>query len=279
MAVTSNYLVVGAYWGGDYPDIDNLHYFDLTSGALTKSVNLGDEEVKQLSIVENSVNVGTASYASKSYYTVKLIKMDLASDDILWTFNPEYEADHTYIFENRSIAVDENGRAFCIIRKQHGVEPSNIYIINDDGTLSTTVPIPEDNPEIFNILIDKDNNFYSAIPTYAKYSPDGGRVWDFYTGTTVPNGNFRTGCLLGDNGYVYHAEDGGILNVNTEGEIAWAKYNETQFTKPGYPLLNNDGDMVVVGDLFVSCIKGDGAKIQDAPWPRVYQNNGNTSSR
>ena len=85
--------------------------------------------------------------------------------------------------------------------------------------------------------------------------------------------------MLGDNDTIYHAENGGILNVNTIGEIAWAKYDETNFTKPGYPLLTNNGNLVVVGDLFVSCVKGDGAKIQDAPWPRVYQNNGNTSSR
>ena len=132
---------------------------------------------------------------------------------------------------------------------------------------------------IYNILIDKDNNFYTAILDYAKYAPDGSLIWEFYTGTTVPNSRFQTGCVLGDNDIVYHAENGGILNVDTKGEIYWAKYNETNFSAPGYPVLTNDGNMIVVGDVYVSCIKGDGAKIQNAPWPRIFCNNGNTSSR
>lgn len=279
MAVTSNYLVVGAKWGGDYPDIDELHYFDLSSGALTKSVDLGDDEVKQISIVGNSIYLGVQFMTGKSYYAPKVMKMNLESNNIDWTFHPEYDLDVKYVFEQRSISIDANGRAYCMIRKEYGVESSNLYIVNADGTLANTITGPEWNAEIYNILIDRDNNFYIAMPTFAKYSPDGNQIWEFYSGTDVPNSNFRTGCILGDNDTIYHAEDGGILNVNTIGEIAWAKYNETNFTKPGYPLLTNDGNMVVVGDLYVSCVKGDGAKIQNAPWPRVYQNNGNTSSR
>jgi outer membrane protein assembly factor BamB len=278
MAVTSDYLIVGAKWGGDYPDIDNLHYFDLTSGTLIKSVNLGDDEVKNISIVGNDIFLGVRT--SGVYYTPKLIKMNLESNNILWSFHPEYEDEQAYVFENRSIAIDGNGRAFCVIGKEHQTGSAIIYIMNDDGTLASEIAIPNKMDGIFlNTLIDKDNNFYAATGGYFKYSPAGNQIWEFYTGTSVPNERFFTGCILGDNDFVYHAEYGGILNVNTVGEIAWAKYNETNFTNPGYPLLTDDGNMVVVGDLFVSCIKGDGAKIQDAPWPRVYQNNGNTSSR
>ena len=280
MAVTSNYLVVGAKWGGEYPDINELHYFNLSSGALLKSIDLGDDEVKLISIVENSVYLGVYSIASRSYYVPKLMKMDIESNDINWTFHPEYAEDVTYVFEQRSIAVDANGRVFCIIREAYGVHPSNIYILNDGGTLVNTIAIPEQNAGlIYNILIDKENNFYTAIHTFAKYAPGGGQIWEFHSDTDVPNSSFHTGCILADNDTVYHAEYGGILNVNTIGEIAWAKYDETNFSYTGYPLLTNDGNMVVVGDLYVSCVKGDGAKIQNAPWPRVFQNNGNTASR
>ena len=280
MAVTSDYLVVGAKWGGVYPDIDELHYFDLESGALTKSIDLGDDEVKLISIVGNNIYIGAKYITDKSYASSKVMKMNLESNEIYWTFTPDIIAEHEYYFEQRSIAIDANGRAFCVIRKMGAVQPSNIYIVNDDGSLANTIEIPEANSgNIYNILIDKNNNFYTAIHTFAKYSPDGGQIWEFYTGTSVQNDNFHTGSILGDNDIVYHAENGGILNVNTIGEIAWAKYDETNFTKPGYPLLTNDGNMVVVGDLYVTCVKGDGAKIQVAPWPRVYQNNGNTSSR
>lgn len=282
MAVTSEYLVIGAYWGGDYPDIDELHYFNVSSGALIKSIDFGDAEVKNISIVGNDIFLGILD--DRTYVTSNwaptLVKMDLESSNILWSFIPEYEDETDYIFENRSIPVDANGRAFCIIREKFGASPSYIYIVNDDGTLANTVVTPDRNPgSIFNILIDKDNNYYTAINKYSKYSPDGGLIWEYYSGTDVTNSNFTTGCILGDNDIVYHAEYGGILNLNTIGEIAWAKYDETNFTCPGYPLLTDDGNMVVVGDLFVSCIKGDGAKIQNAPWPRIYQNNGNTSSR
>lgn len=283
MAVTSNYLVVAAKWGGDYPDIDELHYFNITSGALVKSVDMGDDEVKNISIVGSDIYLGvlgTVIFATNGYDAPKIVKMNLESNNILWSFIPEYVDEMDYIFNNRSLPIDGNGRVYCIVGTKYGVNTANVYIINNNGALANTVLIPEDNSgNLYNILIDKDNNFYSAIPSYAKYSPDGGKIWDFYTGTTVPNSNFRTGCILGDNDFVYHAEAGGILNVNTIGEIAWAKYDDTQFTYPGYPLLTDDGNMVVVGDVYVSCIKGDGAKIQDAPWPRVYQNNGNTNSR
>ena len=279
MAVTSNYLVAGAKWGGDYPDIDELHYFDLQSGALVKSVDLGDDEVKQISIVGNSIYLGVQFRTGKSYYAPKVMKMNLESNNIDWTFHPEYTADVKYVFEQRSIAIDANGRAYCMIREEYGVESSNLYILNADGTLANTLIGQEWNVETYDILIDRDNNFYIAMPTFAKYSPDGAQIWEFHSGTDVPNSNFLTGSILGDNDIVYHAENGGILNVNTVGEIAWAKYDETNFTKPGYPLLTNEGNMVVVGDLFVTCVKGDGAKIQVAPWPRVFQNNGNTSSR
>ena len=283
MAVTSDYLVIGAYWGGDYPDIDELHYFSVSSGSLIKSIDLGDDVVKNISIVGNDIYLGiegSVIFATNDYDAPKLVKMNLQSNDIIWSFIPEYEDEIDYIFENRSIPIDENGRALFVVRKQYGVAPSTIYIINNDGTLANTVVTPEKNSgSIFNILIDKDNNFYTATFDYTKYSPDGSPIWEFQSGTTVTNSNFQTGCLLGDNDFVYHAEYGGILNVNATGEIAWAKYDDTQFTNPGYPLLNNDGNMVVVGDLFVSCIQGDGAKIQNAPWPRIFQNNGNTSSR
>jgi len=280
MAATSNYLVVGAKWGGVYPDIDELHYFNLSSGALIKSIDLGDDEVKLISIVGNNIYIGAKYSTDKSYASSKVMKMNLESNEIYWTFTPDIVAEHEYYFEQQSIAIDANGRAFCVIRKMGAVQPSNIFIINADGSLANTVDIPETNSgNIYNILIDKDNNFYTAIHTFAKYSPSGTQIWEYYTGTTVQNDIFHTGCILGDNDIVYHAENGGILNVNTIGEIDWAKYNETNFTKPGYPLLTNDGNMVVVGDLYVTCVKGDGAKIQNAPWPRVYQNNGNTSSR
>jgi hypothetical protein len=283
MAVTSNYLVVAAEWGGDYPAIDELHYFNTSSGSLFKSIDFGDDVVENISIVGNDIYlgiVGETIFATNDYSAPKIVKIDLESSNILWSFIPEYEDETNYIFENRSIAVDEKGNTFCVIRKQNGVAPSYIYVVNDNGTLANTVVTPEKNSgSIFNILIDKNNNFYTATHNYVKYSTDGGQIWEFYSGTDVTNSNFITGCILGDNDIVYHAEYGGILNVNTVGEIAWAKYDDTQFTNPGYPLLTDDGNMVVVGDMYVSCIKGDGAKIQDAPWPRLYQNNGNTSSR
>lgn len=283
MAVTSDYLVVSAKWGGDYPDIDELHYFNIESGSLFKSINLGDDKVKNISIVGNDIYlgvIGSVTFATNRYNAPKLELMNLESNEILWSFSPEYEDEKDYMFENRSIAIDGNDRAFCVIREEFGPVPSTLYIINNDGSLASTVVTIEKNPgTVFNTLIDKNNNFYASTNGYYKYSPGGDQIWEFYSGTTVQNSNFITGCILGDNDTIYHAEHGGILNVNTVGEIAWAKYSESKFTNPGYPLLTNDGNMVVVGDRYVSCIKGDGAKIQDAPWPRVYQNNGNTNSR
>lgn len=279
MAATSNYLVVAAKWGGVYPDIDELHYFDITSGTIAKSVDFGDDEIKLISIVDNTLYLGIIFSTNGSYTAPKVMSMDFVTNSVNWTFSAEYGVDLDYVFEQRSLSVDANGRVFTIIRKVSGLT-SNIYILNNDGSLANTIEIPDHNSdEYYNILIDKNNNFYTAIPVFAKYDASGNQIWEFYSGTTVKPSNLRTGCVIGDNDTIYHAEDGGILNVNTIGEIAWAKYEEPEFTKPGYPLLTNEGNMVVVGNLYVNCIKGDGAKIQNAPWPRVYQNNGNTASR
>lgn len=281
MALTSNYLVVGAQWGGDYPAIDELHYFNVSSGTLEKSVDLGDDEVKNISIAGNDIFLGVRVSNSKSYYTPKLIKMNLETNDISWSFSPEYLDETKYIFQHQSIPVDGNGRTFCIIGEEYGyIVPASIYILNNDGSLANTIAVPNRDIHSFcNILIDKDNNFYTRVQGYSKHSPEGAPIWEFHSGTDVPNSSFQMGCVLADNNFVYHAEQGGILNVNTNGEIAWAKYNEANFTFPGYPLLTDEGNMIVVGNEYVTCVKGDGAKIQDAPWPRVYQNNGNTNAR
>ena len=279
MAATSEYLVVGAKWGGEYPNISELHYLSLSDGSLVKSIDFGDDEVQFISIVENDIYLGVLSVA-QGHYAAQVHKMNLESNITNWVYQPEYPDEDAYIFKQRSLAIDANGRVICVIGSSSSPQPATIYVISNNGTLANTVPIPMQNSGmVYDFVIDNDNNFYTAILDFAKYTPDGNQIWEFYSGTTVPNSNFRTGSILGDNGVVYHAENGGILNVNTIGEIEWAKYDETNFTKPGYPLLTNDGNMIVVGDLFVTCVKGDGAKIQNAPWPRVFCNNGNTSSR
>ncbi|NOY49369.1 MAG: hypothetical protein GXO88_02195 [Chlorobi bacterium] len=281
MAVTSEYMIVAAKWGGDYPDIDELHYLNLSSGALVKSIDFGDNDVKLISIVGNNAYLGVRSVDAAGFYAPQLVKMELESNHIYWTYTPEYEGEVNYVFKQRSIPLDANNRGYLIVRSQSGVDNMYINIINDDGTLDETITLQPGNfsNPLNDLLIDKDNNFYTVIEGYSKLSPNNSQLWEFQSGTTVPNSRFHTGCAIGNNGIVYHAEDGGILNVNSIGEIDWAKYDETNFTKPGYPLLTEEGNIVVVGDLFVSCVKGDGARIQDAPWPRVYQNNGNTSSR
>ena len=282
MSVTSEYVIVAAKWGGLYPDIDELHYLSLTSGALVKNVDFGDNSVVLISVVDNNVYLGVKSVDVYDFFAPQIAKMDLESNQIYWTYTPDYQGEEeNYRFKQRSIPVDANGRAFLIVRKEGTVENMHIYIINSDGSLAQTIarPSPNFSDPISNLLIDKDNNLYTVINTYSKLSSNGSQIWEFYSGTSVSNSSFHDGCILGDNDIVYHAENGGILNVNTIGEIAWAKYDETNFTKPSYPLLTNDGNMVVVGDLYVTCVKGDGAKIQNAPWPRVFQNNGNTSSR
>jgi len=279
MAATPKYVVVAAKWGGEYPNINELHYLSLTDGEIVKSIDFGDDEVQFISIVENDIYLGVRSVAPGDY-TPQVHKMNLESNNTEWVFQPEYPEVTAYTFKQRSLAIDNNGRVICVIGRVSSAQPATIYIVNNDGTLANTVPIPIQNSGmIYNLLIDKNNNFYTAILDFAKYAPDGSLIWEFYTGTTVPNSNFHTGCVIGDNDIIYHAENGGILNVDTKGEILWAKYDETNFSAPGYPVLTNDGNMIVVGDVYVSCIKGDGARIQHAPWPRVFCNNGNTSCR
>jgi outer membrane protein assembly factor BamB len=278
IAVTDNYVLIAADWGPTSADSKQLHYFD-HSGNLIKSVLIENHiQIELLSVVGQSLYLGLLNYALEPA-RLGIIKMNLESNYIDWEFIPDEYYDGAY-FAQRSLAIDNDNRVLFIYRSAFGTGSHNLYILNGDGSLNKIISGHDDNHEFFDIIIDKDNNFYHSIDGFAKYAPAGDQVWKFHFESSLPVvTNFRTGCIIGSNDYIYHAEDDAIVNVNTSGELAWAMYQDTHFKDPGYPLLSADGNVIVVGDKYVTCIKGDGATIQDAPWPRIYCNNGNTSSR
>jgi hypothetical protein len=278
IAVTAEYVLIGAEWGLTNADSQELHYFDF-SGNLIKSVEIENHlNPQQISVVGQNMYLASINYGvDPSKLTI--MKMDLQSNSIQWEFIPTEDYDHPF-FSQRSLAIDKDGKVLFIYRSEFGVETNNLYIINDNGSLNQIISSAAGNHETFDIIIDKDNNFYTASDEFGKYSSDGNSVWKFHHENSLPTAaTFRTGSIIGDNGYIYHAEADGIVNSDAEGGLAWAKYKDGDFGRPGYPLLTEDGNVVVVGDQYVTCVKGDGAHIQNAPWPRVYCNNGNTSSR
>ncbi len=277
IAVTNNYVLIAADWGPTSADSQQLHYFD-HSGSLLKSVLIENHnQIELLSVVGQNLFLGLLNYAIDPA-NLSIIKMDLETNNIDWEFNPDQYYDGSY-FAQRSLAIDKDNRVLFIYRSAFGVSPHNLYILNSDGSLSGIISGQNDNHEFFDVVIDKENNFYHSIEGFAKYSPAGNQEWKFHHESSLPTtANFRIGCIIGSNDYIYHAEDDGIVNVNSSGELAWASYQNSH-KDPSYPLLNAEGNVIVVGDKYVTCLKGDGATIQNAPWPRIYCNNGNTSAR
>ncbi len=107
--------------------------------------------------------------------------------------------------------------------------------------------------------MDEKGNIYIGAPGHIqKNTPDGELLWTFddydYTTATI-NVSYAPPLASGD--MIYYGGEG-LFAVKTSPDMRWIKYPETHFTAPGYPVFNSDGDIIVVGNGYVNCIKGDG---------------------
>jgi hypothetical protein len=277
MAVSHNYIVTGALSGGYVvgdEDTYELQMMDKTGEILTP-ISIGNG-VAAISIVGNTLYYITNHVSGTGYAKIELVKYNLSTGAVEWVHAAGNDQENWRV-ASPDLVVDNNDKVYFV--SQFGLNVT-LHIINSDGSVFKEITLKEVNDVTLTPSLDTEGNIYIGAPGYLqKYSPEGNLIWSFedynYTSASI---NITYAPVLASGEKVYYGGEG-LFAVNTTPEMAYIVYPETGFTAPGYPLINNDGDIITIGDGFVNCIKGDGLNLQNSAWPKIYQNIGNTASR
>ena len=277
MSVSDAYVVTGAISGGYITGEDDSYelQFMNKSGDVLTSIAIGNG-VAAISITGTTLYYITNHVSGSGYDKINLVKYDLTSGNTEWTFSVGNDEENWRV-ASPDLVIDNNDKVYFV--SQFGLD-NRLYIIQPDGSLFKQIKLDQANDITLTPSIDVDGNIFIGAPgNIQKYTPEGELLWtlDDYNHTTASI-NVSFAPPLATNGIIYYGGDG-LFAVKTTPEIAWINYPEAGFSLPGYPLLNSDGDIIVVGDGHVNCFKGDGQHLQNSIWPKVYQNNGNTASR
>ncbi len=277
MAVSHDYIVTGALSGGYVTGDEDTYELIIMNktGEILTSVSIGNG-VASISIVGNTLYYITHHVSGTGYAKIKLTKYNLSSGAVDWVHETGNN-DENWRVASPDLVVDNNDKVYFV--SQFGLNVT-LHIINSDGSVFKEISLSEVNDVTLTPSLDTDGNIYIGAPGYLqKYSPAGDLIWSFedynYTSASI---NITYAPFLASGEKIYYGGEG-LFAVNTTPEMAYIVYPETGFTAPGYPLLNNDGDIITVGNGYVNCLKGDGQHLQNSAWPKIYQNNGNSASR
>lgn len=277
MAVSNDYVVTGALSGGYVVGEEDSYELQIMNktGEILTPISIGNG-VAAISMVGNTLYYITNHVSGGGYDKIILTKYNLASGAVEWVHETG-ENEQNWRVASPDLVIDNNDKVYFV--SQFGLNVT-LHIINPDGSVFKEITLSEVNDATLTPSLDTEGNIYIGAPGYLqKYSPEGNLIWSYedfdYTTASI---NVTYAPVLASGEKVYYGGEG-LFAVNTTPEMAYIVYPETGFTAPGYPLINNDGDIITVGNGYVNCIKGDGQHLQTSAWPKVYQNNGNTASR
>ncbi len=277
MAVSHDYIVTGALSGGYITGDEDTYELVIMNktGERLNSISIGNG-VAAISIIGSTLYYITNHLSGGGYDKIHLTKFNLTSGSVEWVQSSGNDEENWRV-ASPDLVVDNNNRVYYV--SQFGLNVT-LHIINPDGSVFKEIILKEVNDVTLTPSLDADGNIYIGAPGYLqKYTSAGDLVWSFedynYTSASI---NVTYAPVLATGEMIYYGGEG-LFAVKTSPEMAYIVYPETGFTSPGYPLINSNGDIVTVGNGYVNCIKGDGQQLQNSVWPKVYQNNGNTSSR
>jgi len=238
--------------------------------------NLG---VRAVSIIDHKFYYACQHSGGSGYGQIRLEKYDLLTHTFDWVYFGSELVEENWNIASPDLVVDNDNNIYLVTQFQLDIY---LHIVSPEGNLIHKTKLDEANDVTLTPTIDMEGNFYMGAPGFIrKYSTDANQIWQFddYNHTTATGPNLGFGPLLSTDGMIYYGGTDGFYAVKDTPEISWIIYPETGFNYPGYPNLNSDGNIIVVSDNYVSCIKGDGKQMLNSAWPKVYQNIGNTSSR
>ena len=277
MSVSDNYVVTGATSGGYVTGEEDSYELQIMdkSGQVLTAIQIGNG-VGAISIVGNTLYYITHHVSGTGYAKIELTKYNLTLGNAEWVHVTGNDEENWRV-ASPDLVVDNSDKVYYV--SQFGLD-IYLHIINSDGFVFKEIKLNEANGVLLTPSLDTDGNIYIGAPGFIqKYSPEGDLLWtlDDYNHTTASI-NISYAPPLTTGGLIYYGGDG-LFAAKTTPEMAWINYPETGFASPGYPVLNSDGDIIVVGDRYVNCIRGDGQHLQNSIWPKIYQNYGNTASR
>ena len=278
MAINNNKLVIVANWrlvegnGNDHP-WRYIHYFNPNTGEVLTQLDLGIYSFTSIALSGNDLYICHIDKDNNQVEQTVISKIDMTTNNLLWQYYTNLAIGTRT--SQRNIAIDGNDN--ILLLTQTGT-PSifNLTSLSSVGTINYSVELGEGNHKTTDLLIYPDNSIYDEHRG-KKYSASGGLLWEIESGNGLLR--YESGAMIGANGYAYHNDSDDLTVVKPNGDIAWMYYREENFLGASTPILTNDGNVVVIGDKFITCIKGDGVGIANSAWARPYGNNGNTSSK
>lgn len=281
MAINNDKLVVVAGWrpiegdGGE-----NLwryiHYFNLNTGEVTAQYDIGIYNTSSIALSDNSLFIchyddGIIDSQSTQTY---ISKINMDNNAIEWQYIIDMGSLSTLYTAQRNIAIDSNNNV--VLLTQTGT-PSTFYLnsINSSGILNYSKVLSTGNHKTTDLLLFPDNSIYDEHRG-KKYDPSGNLIWEIEEGNGLLR--YENGAMIGSNNYIYHADDD-LTVVKPNGDIDWMYYKEDKFSNLCTPILTSNGNVVVMGKDYITCIKGDGATESNSSWARPFGDNGNTSSK
>ena len=276
MAINNDKLVIAAAWrlteDGENP-WRYIHYINPNTGEIIDQINLDIYNFTSIALSGNDLYICHIDQDNNQVEQTVISKIDMTTNNLLWQYYTNLAIGTRT--SQRNISIDGNDN--ILLLTQTGT-PSifNLTSLNSGGTVNYSVELGNGNHKITDLLVYPDNSIYDEHRG-KKYSSSGSLLWEIEDDNGLMD--LESGAMIGANGYVYHNDTDDLTVVKPNGDIAWMYYREDNFSGASTPILTNDGNVVVIGDKYITCIKGDGVGIANSAWARPFGNNGNTSSK
>jgi hypothetical protein len=278
MAINDNKLVIVANWrivegnGNDHP-WRYIHYLNPSTGEVTAQFDLEIYNFTSIALSSNNLYICHIDQDNNQVEQTVISKIDMTTNNLLWQYYTNLAIGTRT--SQRNISIDSNDN--ILLLTQTGT-PSifNLTSLNNGGAVNYSVELGNGNHKTTDLLVYPDNSIYDEHRG-KKYSSSGSLLWEIEDGSGLLR--YESGAMIGANGYAYHNDSDDLTVVKSNGDIAWMYYREANFSGASTPILTNNGNVVVVGKDYITCIKGDGVGIANSAWARPFGNNGNTSSK
>jgi len=189
-----------------------------------------------------------------------------------------------YIYD---LPIDDNGNIyFNLYQQKENDNKTAVVSVSKTGEFNWIHEIPTPRISLTeSVTINKDGNLYlSVLSKLYLISSTGTSLWDidgtYYDDYEILNADYQKPPTIAENENTYHHNSYGLVSVKSDGKINWKHLNENDNIQGAdYSTLMPDGSIIVMGTKEIICFKGDDTKLATTNWPKIYGNNGNTSSK
>lgn len=268
--------------------------YDITDGASKGEIIIaGDSGSNDGTLILNMTvannNIYTLLKKGTNHATVAQF---IDSGDVLskgWGYDGglDYEInDWIYYPGSNDLPIDDDGNIYFNLYYHQDITKNMVISLSKDGVFNWKHIIDTERISLFDsVSINKDGNIYFNISDILySISSSGDSLWDidktYYDEYEILDAGYQSHPTIAENGNTYHHNSYGLVSVKPDGTIDWKYQNEnSDIQLADYSTLLPNGNIIVMGTERIICFKGDGSPLATTNWPKVYGNNGNTSSK